>query len=404
MRTSRNGEDPKKKKSTWEDVAKNEEIKASNKASQDKYKSESDVYEKQVKAYASQPKNRDLKSHFQGGGRYLSPSELDVWNKDMEASGLAKERGGLKANKVYVTKDFGKEGSVSSLKTATGKSYSGGMGSFHEWLDKPTEKPKPTPPAPEIEIKKTDLSVGRLPLKKPGNIAAKTTGPLRMSERAEPAEKPNWQDPSGGTKKRTKYSLPDIGTTNKAKSLVRFVAAKVKSIGKDNALTPGLIKKEGKDRLIQGREGREGKMAKAYFGGGFENQPSVTIAESRDVLRKDKAEFKSGIKEARKAGDKEKVAAYRASKKDINTEIKQTKLASKYLGKLGKEYTGVREGEELRSTGKIKAYTPEAMAGFTGSKQDTYNSDANFNKFLAKNAVNNNKTFGRKVKIANKRN
>jgi hypothetical protein len=391
MRTSRNGEDPKKKKSTWEDVAKNEEIKASNKASQDKYKSESDVYEKQVKAYASQPKNRDLKSHFQGGGRYLSPSELDVWNKDMEASGLAKERGGLKANKVYVTKDFGKEGSVSSLKTATGKSYSGGMGSFHEWLDKPTKKPSPTPPISEIEIKKTDLSVGRLPLKKPGKIAAKTTGPLRMSERAEPAEKPNWQDPSKSEyKSKSRFKTARNAVFNSGGDGMKLGSAKVEQ-------------KSSKESRIGGYA-REGKMAKAYFGGGFENQPSVTIAESRDVLRKDKAEFKSGIKEARKAGDKEKVAAYRASKKDINTEIKQTKLASKYLGKLGKEYTGVREGEELRSTGKIKAYTPEAMAGFTGSKQDTYNSDANFNKFLAKNAVNNNKTFGRKVKIANKRN
>jgi hypothetical protein len=396
-----NGDNPKtqqevkvtaKKQYTWDDVSKNEEIKASNKAAKEKYESDLQNYNKQVKFYKeNEPKGkRDMTTFFQGGGRYLSEKELADWNKEQSQSGQ-EERAGLKASKVYVSKGYGSEQSGSPMKGESGKSYAGFKGTYHEWLDKPTKKPKPTPPIPEIEIKKTDLSVGRLPLKKPGKIAAKTTGPLRMSERAEPTEKPNWQDPSKSEyKSKSRFKTARNAVFNSGGDGMKLGSAKVEQ-------------KSSKESRIGGYA-REGKMAKAYFGGGFENQPSVTIAESRDVLRKDKAEFKSGIKEARKAGDKEKVATYRASKKDINAEIKQTKLASKYLGKLGKEYTGVREGEELRSTGKIKAYTPKAMAGFTGSNKDVSKTDANFNKFLAKNAVNNNKTFGRKVKIANKRN
>jgi len=136
-------------------------------------------------------------------------------------------------------------------------------------------------------------------------------------------------------------------------------------------------------------------MAKAYFGGGYEGQSKFDIegtSEERGrigALKADKADFSKGIREARRSGDKEKVEGYRASRKDVKSEIKQAKLASKYLTKLGQEFTGVREGQELRSTGKIKANTPSAMTGFSGSKQDTYNSDANFNKFLAKSSTDN---------------
>ena len=99
--------------------------------------------------------------------------------------------------------------------------------------------------------------------------------------------------------------------------------------------------------------------------------------------------MKEGIKEIRRGKaspsplDKsERIAGLRAAKKDVKAEIKQAKQASKYLGKLGQEVTGVYEGEKLRRTGKIKYYTPEAMKGFAGSKQDTFDPEANFKSQL----------------------
>jgi hypothetical protein len=404
MRTKRNGEDPKKP--TWDDVSKNEAIKERNKVAKQKYESDVANYNRAMKAYSEQPKNRDLKSHFQGGGRYLSPSELESWNKEQEASGLAKERGGLKASKVYVNKDYGKEGSSSSLKMDTGKSYSGGLGSFHEWLGKPESVKSPAYEKEEsIDVSK--LPISKLPLKKPMKVEGRTKK-LAVSE-STPSEKPDWEEPSGTTRYRTKYSMPDISTTSKAKSLGRFMKAKVESIGKDNALTPGLVKERGKARLIQGKAGREANMAKAYFSG-YEGKSKFDIegtSEERGVIGKlkaDKADLKEGIKAVRRGTaapsiteKSERIAGLRAAKKDVKSQIKQANLASKYLSKLGQEETGVVEGQTLYRTGKIKTMTPEVMAGFSGSKQDTYDPDAKFKSQLS-NAVNNNKTFGRKVK------
>ena len=420
MKTGRKGEDPKKPKTngdnpktnqevkvtankpveppqkqyTWDDVSKNEEVKSRNKSAREKYQSEVETYNKQIKAYNElEPKGvkKDLNTFFTGGGRYLNPTELEAWNKEQKESGT--DRSLLRANKVYVNKEYGKEGSVSALKTTTGKSYSGGLGAFHEWLEKPEQSKAPIYEKEEdIDFRKLPLPE-KLPLLKPSKIKSSDLKLIRSTQTA-PAEKADWEAPDGSTKYRTKYILPDISTTNKGKSLGRFIKAKAEAIGKDNALTPGLIKTQGKERLIQGKTGREAKMAKAYFSG-YEGQSKFDIkgtSEERgaiDRLKTDKADFSKGIKEARKAGDKEKVEGYRASRKDVKSEIKQAKLASKYLTKLGQETTGVREGQELRSTGKIKANTPAAYLGFTGSKQDTYNSDANFNKFLAKSSTDN---------------
>lgn len=326
MRTSRNGEDPKKKKSTWEDVAKNEEIKASNKAAQDRYKSEGEAYEKQVKAYSSQPKSRDLKSHFQGGGRYLSPSELEAWNKDMEASGLAKERGGLKANKVYVTKDFGKEGSVSSLKTANGKSYAGGQGTFHEWLDKPMKKPTPQPPAPEIPIKLTDLLI-KLPLKKPGKIAAKTTGPLRMSERA--VDEPTFNKPS----------RPLVGPL-----VQQFWTQKGDVLKKNKPVARAV---ENVKRKVQ--YAKEGKQFKAYYGAPASISGSERSGMTADQLGKEKAALK-GVKRELKA-DIKKLPALRS---ETRTELKNIRKDIRSIGKAQKYATGNIEARSIEENGKEK--------------------------------------------------
>lgn len=326
MRTSRNGEDPKKKKSTWEDVAKNEEIKTSNKAAQDRYKSEGEAYEKQVKAYSSQPKSRDFKTFFQGGGRYLSPSELEAWNKDMEASGLAKERGGLKANKVYVTKDFGKEGSVSSLKTASGKSYAGGQGTFHEWLDKPMKKPTPQPPKSEIPIKLTDLNVGKLPTRKAGKIAAKTTGPLRMSERA--VDEPTFNKPSRPLVVGIEKSFTSVSGKEKKRTRISEAVENVK-------------------RKVQ--YAKEGKQFKAYYGAPASISGSERSGMTADQLGKEKAALK-GVKRELKA-DIKKLPALRS---ETRTELKNIRKDIRSIGKAQKYATGNIEARSIEENGKEK--------------------------------------------------
>ena len=139
-------------------------------------------------------------------------------------------------------------------------------------------------------------------------------------------------------------------------------------------------------------------MAKAYFSE-YEGKTYGDIAGTKEelgargVLKRDKSEIKAGIKEARLAGDKEKVSVYRATKKDINAEMNQAKLAGKYIKKLGREYTGAVEAQEMSNTGSIKKYSPSTMTGFTGSKQDVFNRDANFDKAIRKstdNAANRN--------------
>jgi hypothetical protein len=327
MRTRRNGEDPKKKKSTWEDVAKNEEIKASNKAAQDRYKSEGEAYEKQVKAYSSQPKDRDFKTFFQGGGRYLSPSELDAWNKDMEASGLAKERGGLKANKVYVTKDFGKEGSVSALKTASGKSYAGGKGAFHEFLDKPMKKPTPQPPKSERPIKLTDLNVGNLPTRKAGKIAAKTTGPLRMSERV--VEEPIFNKPSRPLV---------IGIES------RFTGIKS---GKLKETTPISKAVENVKRKVQ--YAKEGKQFKAYYGAPASISGSERSGMTAEDLGKEKIALK-GVKKELKA-DIKKLPALRS---ETRAEVRNIRKDIRSIGKAQKYAAGNIEARSVEENGKEK--------------------------------------------------
>jgi hypothetical protein len=448
-----------KKQYTWDDVSKSEDIKSRNKAAKQQYESDVANYNRSMKLYnegASYDVSNENLSKVNKSGTSIkgkpvtytaatggtSAKEMsDAYDKGIKSGeyvdindpriseknryyikgammsgrdkssnkwGTVKNKAipasvafdkDLNFKKIYDGEDFdpyefekaaksGKFDEYSKKQGMSGKSYAPSFG----YLEKYGKPEQAKVPAYEKEM---SIDVNRVPLPKMEKKKSDVK-PLRISEsKSTSTEKPDWEEPKGSTKYRTKYSLPDISTTDKGKSLGRFVAAKVKSIGKDNALTPSLIKEQGKERLIQGKSGREAKMAKAYFGGGYEGQSKFDIegtSEERGrigALKADKADFSKGIREARKAGDREKVQGYRAAKKDVKSEIKQAKLASKYLTKLGQEFTGVREGQELRSTGKIKANTPAAYLGFTGSKQDTYNSDANFNKFLAKSSTDN---------------
>ena len=246
------------------------------------------------------------------------------------------------------------------------------------------------------------LKVGRLEQMKPGKVSAKTTGGLRMGKaESAPIERDEFTNPS-------KYEQ---------KSKTRFRTA-VNSVFAPGAGSKGV--KLGNAQVAQkstrtsrvGDYAREERQAKAYFGGGFEKKTYSDIMGTKEepgargILKKDLSELRAGIKSAKNVGARELVSGYRAAKKDVKAELKQTKLAGKYLKSLGKEYEGVAAGEQLNRTGKISRFTPERMAGFIGSRQDVFNKDANFDKYVRKsndNAVNKNKTFGRKVLNANQK-
>lgn len=143
------------------------------------------------------------------------------------------------------------------------------------------------------------------------------------------------------------------------------------------------LKRSGtKESRVKGYN-REANMAKAYFGGGYEGKSKFDIEGSSEgpgiisELKGQKKEMKARIRAGE--GDVITQQGRKAELKDIKSNIRQAKLASKYLTKLGQEFTGVTEGENLYRTGKIKTFTPEAMVGFSGSKQNTYDVNANKN-------------------------
>jgi hypothetical protein len=153
---------------------------------------------------------------------------------------------------------------------------------------------------------------------------------------------PTFEEPTGGIKKRTKYSLPQTTSRgNKtlsgvAVNLGRFVKAKAEAIGKDNALTPKLNKTEGKARLIQGKTGREAKEFKAYYGAPSSTSGETTygmtapeIAQERENLKTVKKQLRADIK---KGGDVSK-SELRSEIRNIRKDIRSTNKAEKYASK-----------------------------------------------------------------------
>ncbi len=243
-----------------------------------------------------------------------------------------------------------------------------------------------------------------------GKIVKKGYGKLETYKAPAPEEKADFTDPSRA-RITTKYKKTGVASN---------ASRGGRGVGSGSTMKLGnyqtgrnILKKD-----VAGREyEREAKMAKAYFGGGFEGKGEAGIAETKASLKADKASLKEGIKEIRRGKaspsplDKsDRIAGLRAAKKDVKAEIKQAKQASKYLGKLGgdKETGGVSEGQKFKNTGKIKYYTPEAMKGFAGSKQDTFDPEANFKSQL-NNPANRNtisaqeKTLTFKEKLASER-
>lgn len=455
--TAKKPVEPPQKQYTWDDVSRNIDIQERNKAKKAQYESDVASYNKAMKLYKEGPEASNVSSNIPTGklkggktvsftgGDYLSAEKSNKMLQEQLKRGelvsiddpsldhttkklLRGVMGDLgegstdivgSVSKTYVPKgtkyssykeiygeDFNPEEYRAASKSGKFEEYAKSKGyggrafapkvSFYQKYKEPEQAKAPTYEKEEnIDIKKIPIPKMRQ-LKsdetiEKGVIKKKTYGKLAEYKAPAPAEKPDWEAPEGSIKTRSRYVKPkNVKAGEYVKENIKYGLKKM--AGDKPVLRPGVLKT--REALIQGKSGREAKMAKAYFSG-YEGKSKFDIegtSEERGAIGKlkaDKADLKAGIKEARKAGDREKVQGYRAAKKDVKGEIKQAKLASKYVSKLGQEYTGVREGQELRSTGKIKANTPAAYLGFTGSKQDTYNSDANFNKFLAKRSTDN---------------
>jgi hypothetical protein len=396
MKTKRLGTEPPGKQYTWEDVAKNEELKSRNKAAKEKYESDLQNYNKQVKFYKeNEPKGkRDMTTFFQGGGRYLSEKELADWNKEQSQSGQ-EERAGLKASKIYVSKGYGSEQSGSHMKGENGKSYAGFKGTYHEWLENPK---KPTLPAYEkeekIDTKKIPLQ--KLPLKPVQKIDQKK-GKLSIPKKVE-KEIPTWEEPSGGVRTKTRI------VKAKNQSLGDYIGGNIKyAVSKVTGGEPGLrggVKKT-RTALIQGKSGREAKEFKAYYGApssiSGSDRSGMTasdIAQERESLKGVKKQLRADIKKAT-PGSLISKSDLKSELRNVRKDIRATNKAEKYAEKNiearsiypnGKEEVVVRGKEDAKS----KIYNP--------SLGEQYSAYSKYIKSSTDNPVNKNKTFGRKVK------
>lgn len=509
MRMGRKGEDPTKKKNgveptkaqsevkvtakrpaepkkySWEDVARNEEIKARNEAKKKQYESDVASYNKAMSLYtsggtptASEKELSVLKGSKVGGKKATFSSNKDIMSaareNEMYEKGLksgeyvdiddpridAKTRYFLKGATKGLTSGSDilgeKTGKISvPYEKALGKSkptkwadvYGGKdfdpyefekaskSGKLDQYMSKKGMSPgdlavsevgartqyKAPKMAQEPTYEKTeDIDVKRLPavkmnqLKKnetfegintPKNVGKviKKEGKLAISPKKEEAA-PTFEEPTGGVKYRTKYkTMRTQGRGNetllgKAKNVGRFVKSKVEAIGKDNALSSGLVKTQGKARLIQGKAGREAKEFKAYYGAASSlsgsdryGMTAPEIAQERENLKTVKQQLRSDIK---KGGVAPK-AELRAELKNVRKDIRATKKAEKYAEKNieargkyvdGKPQTVVMEMPD----NKNKVYKGEDLGRqyyeFTKYKSQT------------DNPANRNTITGRKIK------
>jgi hypothetical protein len=232
---------------------------------------------------------------------------------------------------------------------------------------------------PKITTKKGELAIG--------------------SATSEPVEKADWK-PAGGVKTKSRIVKPyDVKTGEYIGQNLKYAAQRV--AGKNPVLRPGVTK----EKLVAKRGDRYLNQGKAYFSN-YENQGLASIKEKRAELKASKADLKADIKTARQEGNRERVALGRSLKRDYNAELRQNKLAGKYVKNVGREYVGVAAGQELENTGRVKVNTPKTFAGFLGSNQDTFDKYAKSDKYIRKstdNAVNRNSTES-KIKLSNRKN
>lgn len=268
---------------------------------------------------------------------------------------------------------------------------------------------KPVEQAYEKEEKISQTDINRIPLpkmelRKP-KLEPKNKKLATYTKQEEAA--PTFEEPTGGIKYRTKYkTMRTQGRGNetllgKAKNVGRFLKSKVEAIGKDNALSSGLVKTQGKARLFQGKTGKQAKEFKAYYGApssiSGSDRSSMTasdIAQERESLKGVKKELRADIKKGGAVSKSE----LRSELRNVRKDIKATKQAEKYASKNiearsiypgGKEEVVLVEKPNAGSNVYRGSELGKQYSEFTKSQQIKKSSD---------NPANRNTTFGRKIK------
>lgn len=464
-------EPPRKKYYTEEDYKRNEEIKASNKAKREKYESDMASYNKAMNLYTSggTPTASEKELSMLGGSTVRGKKSTFASNKDIMSASKSNEdyESSIKSGKyvdindpridaktryflkgatmkmgsgkdilgertgniaVPYEKALGKEKPTKWADVYGGQDFdpyefekASRSGDLDKYMNKKGIKPgemsmseigaktkykTPTKPVEEAyekeqDIKETDF-LSKLPIKKPGLLPT-TKGTIPTKK-----EKGDWQEPTGGVRTKTRVvkaknqSLGDYIGGN-----IKYAASKLTG---DTPVLRGGVKKT-REALFQGKTGREAKLAKAYFGAGYENKPLATLEESKAELKGKKKELRADIKSTRRGEHEFDIEMKKAELKDVKAGLKQNRLASKYLKASDAVYTGVREGQQASKYGSVDTYTGEAMKGYRESKQNTYDPEANKKalreermsknplfKSQSDNPANRNTTFGRKIK------
>lgn len=378
MKTKRNGEPPSKvtvttKREAYKPNVENEKKMAAyessmskSKAVEDKYKSDVEAYGKKMKAYSEQPKGRkDMTTLFQGGGRYLNPTELADWNKQK-----AGERGGLEAKKVYVSKGYGKE-SVSA-------GYAGYLGASHEFFDKPTAPSKQKTPT----VEKPKLGAEKMPLNKVTSIKS---GPTKLSITKETSKE--------GFVKPNK---PLVGPLAQ-----QFWTQKGDVLKKNKPVARAVENVKRKAQYA-----KEEKQFKSYYGAPASISGSERAGMTAEDLGKERGALKT-VKKELKADIKKAKPGATVSKGELRSELKNVKKDIRSIGKAQKYAAGNIEARSIqdggqekvitiaKKNGTAKSFTPDLGEQYRASKQPSF-------RMSTDNATNSNTLISQQKKLKKK--
>lgn len=225
--------------------------------------------------------------------------------------------------------------------------------------------------------KPSDVKLTKLSLLKPGSISAKTTGGLRETQKTE-EEKPTW--------------------TNPTRNLVSVESKFYTKSGKEKTRNP--ISKAVENVKRKSQYAKEEKQFKAYYGtpssisgSDRSGMTASDISKERESLKVVKKELKSDIKKGTSIPKSELRAELKNVKKDIMATGKAQKYAAgnieaRSVYNSGKEETIV-QGKKDGSARYFKPEYGNQYSAYSISQQPSFRSSTD-------NAVNKNKTFGRK--------
>jgi len=292
-----------------------------------------------------------------GGGRYLTASESKAYRDIRKDSPEIKGTRYYASNPEYIGYDTMREGPE---KEALGKKL------LADALKKD----------PDVQLKRDKGSVERSiahVAMKPGEFTEKR--PARLSI-PEPSETPTYEEEPKVESTYTARApkLKPLATESTAEWKDPSKPGKGAKVAKTQKIE-GVKPTPKKDRYMErGSYGKEGKMAKSYFGE-FAGQSLSDVQEEKQAIKETQA-YKSGDKGAKEM-------------------LKSARLAEKYMKRMPRsaQARGVEEGQDIEyskydrkgNQKGISTYTPSRMEGYKAAMQakmnrenfygDAFNSD-----------------------------